>query len=527
MRNKVKVIVSLFLALALLGTLVSCGGKTVPGGPDATDPANPAEDETEEVSTHPGALPVDTELTYNALNYRYAGADDADLPVRAGFGMDTADKTTPEAKIAIYVNGLTEKDGFRFILQTAVDAAFTEEGSKTARVWVHARCESVFLLSVEAYADGAEAYYLYDAAADDLIILGRMQVLRITGNYFLVRRVEENGNAAEIINWQGKTLYVYPNVTDMERWQGDLFLIAGDPARVLRVAEDRFYEESPDFTGAEYCALGDYNAAFGRYSTGLLVLTRKDGGDFRITPLDQAPALLSSLAENPAAGESAITESCDAFSVTLPGFWRGNYDCERTERGLVFSFTGTGGAPVQLFSYTLVEWSDVLDAINTSVVYAEFESRSERLYLVVSAKETYLEDEAQAERYWAMLGSLDAVTESLSPASQDVRYSVFDFADRLGGYTGKTAAGDTYALDLTVTKNNLLMGTLSYNRAAGETGEAEIYVVMYGNMGYLVWQQAEDAQGTGVLRFTDSGALLELRGEAEGWAKTEEFSLKK
>ena len=81
-----------------------------------------------------------------------------------------------------------------------------------------------------------------------------------------------------------------------------------------------------------------------------------------------------------------------AFSVTLPGFWKGNYTCARDDNGMVFSFTGDGAEPAELFSFTLVKWEDVLDAINSAVVYGEYLRGDERLYLVVSAMEETPDD---------------------------------------------------------------------------------------------------------------------------------------
>ena len=529
---------AIFLSVLFLLPLAACAR----GGDPAsqTDPANPTAPDTysdadeydaeeyEEETTHPGALPVDNELVSDVLNYDfYNEEEDAGLPVLNGWGMDTADESSPVADITIRVKNPNPKLAFAFVLRSVVSGPYANGGQKPM-VWQHARYGSKTLLSVSGYKGENVAYYFYDTASGELSLLGMMSMMRFLGNYFLVRPADESGSrlqSIELYNWNGEKVHTYSDVLDLDRWQGDLYLLAGEPLELQRVKEDAFYDLAPGFEAESLCSLGDYTGFFSVYRTGILGLKRNDGGDFRTCGFSEAPELLKTLAETPAEGHAPIKESCAAFSVTLPGFWNGLYTCEAEDSSLTFSMVMPEGEPVLLFQISVVSGSEAVDHLGMSVFVYRYLRSGAAGYVTVTSAPSLPEDAAAADTFAAMLDSMDYVIETMR-AEGGAKLKDFETEPYLGRYTGENAAGETYTLALDRTDRNILLGELEYIPAQGNTARAEAYIVMFDNVGYLVWNTF-DGSGDGAAVFENGGVTADLNGPENTWVNTDDLFLKK
>lgn len=519
------------LSLALL-LLASCGDPGIKPVLDENgdyavvileDPNR--ETRSEEITTlHPGELPIDRVMEKNLLNYRYPEEADASLPVMEGWGVDkeTAGVTQD---VVVDMGGNMNDPGFKFILRSVVDPAYREGGVRKAQVLKHARCGDVFLLSLEAYDDGYDAYYLYDMENGTLKTLGRMESLVLDGNYFVARPLED-GPAAKgvVLDWQGKTVHTYRNAVDFDFW-GDYMYILTKEA-LYRVPESAFYDEKPALEGEKLCETKNYDAWFSAYTYGVLALLRKDGGDLRVVPLDEAAEAVAAMDAEPTGPAEPIKEACDAFEVSLPAFWKDHYTCTKSETGISFAMTREDGEPLQLFELSLHDYESVIGNLSNAVFYAEYAVGEDKAFLAANAVQAYPPEGEEGERYWAMLVSMDSVAASLQPKLPDAEVHTFDFTERLGEYAGKTALGDEYRLTLGTARYNILAGRLTYATPAGLTGAPEISVVMFGDEGLLAWKDESGSSGIATVRFTDEGLMLELQGDG-GWSKTEEFALEK
>jgi hypothetical protein len=525
--------IALLLCFAVLLSLFGCGANNTAetdlyseGAEDAYDDG--PEDTYEDDTTHPGALDIDTQLDGDILNYAFYDKEtDADLPVLNGWGMDTADENTPVADIAIRVKNSDPSLAFSFVLRSVVSGPYANGGQKPM-VWQHARYGDKTLLSVSGYTGENVAYYLYDVASGELGTMGLMSMMRFLGNYLLVRPSEESDSRLQhidVYDWNGVKVHSYENVLDLDRYQGDLYLLAGEPQALVRVKEDVFYDQLTGFAGETLCSLGDYGGFFGIYSSNVLALQRSDGGDFRVCSLAEAPEVLKTLADTPAEGHAPIKEECEAFSVTLPGFWNGLYTCETDQNGLSFSMNKNEGEPEFLFSVSVAKDTEVLNYIGSSVFLCRYQRAGGSDYVVVTSAGAMTEDDDAAETFAAMLGSLDAVVDSMRPKG-GAKLVPFDLSKLFGRYVGENAAGEAYALALNEADHNVLLGELQYTSAAGIIARAEAYIVVFDNVGYLVWNTL-DGRGDGSAVFENGGVTIDLNGPEDSWVNTDDILLEK
>ena len=95
-----------------------------------------------------------------------------------------------------------------------------------------------------------------------------------------------------------------------------------------------------------------------------------------------------------------------------------------------------------------------------------------------------------------------------------------------GRYVGENAAGEAYALTLNEADHNVLLGELEYTFAAGIIARAEAYIVMFDDVGYLVWNTLDD-RGDGSAVFENGGVTIDLNGPEDTWVNTDDILLEK
>ena len=525
--------IALLLCFAVLLSLFSCGTNNTAetdlygdGSEDTYEDGS--EDTYEEDTTHVGALDIDTRLDADILKYDFFDKDsDASLPVLSGWGMDTADENSPVADIAVRVQNSDPAKSFAFVLRSVVSAPYANGGQKPM-VWQHARYKDKTILSVSGYTGENVAYYFYDVASGELTTLGLMNMMRFLGNYLLMRPSDDANPRLQpvcVYNWNAEKVHTYENVLDMERYQDNLYLLAGEEESLVRIDENVFYDLVSGFAGETLCSLGDYTGMFGVYSTGVLSLKRKDGADFRVCTLQEAPEILKTLAETPTEGHTAITEACGVFSVTLSGFWEGLYMCDRDDYGLAFYMDLPEGEPAFLFSLRIENGSEVIESLGKTVFLCEYRQNGNVFYVAASTAGSLIEEEAYADTFAAMLDSLDPVAQSMQPLNGGALVP-FDYGDYLTNWEGKNAAGEVYALSLLSADYNVLLGELEYRSASGNIARAEAYIVMFGNVGYFVWNTL-DGRGDGSLQAVNGSLVIDLNGVEGSWTDTEELTLQK
>ena len=523
MRKKVQFFVSLFLALALLVSFAACGGKTVPGGPDATDPANPAEDETEEVSTHPGALGIDVGMDDYVLSYDYADSEGSPRKLLLGYGMDTAGEDDPVAEIGFNIYDMEHGVDYNFILRSVVGRNYATGAGYKARAWLYACYNKMFLFSVSAYPGDAECYYFYNGETEELQTVGLMTLMRYLGNFLLMQpEADENGLAPlYYYDWLGDLIYTAENVAEITRSENDLYLLSGAPAELWRVDEDEFYSRTPDFTGEKVAGLGDYSATFGVYDPEVISFTRNDGGHFFTCPVKDAAARLAALEQTPAEAQEPAAEACGYFEVTLPGFWQGHYGCEKTETDLTFYHVPETGEKNMLFSLTYVPTGEAANYVSAGVYLKKYTEQGGGGFLVASSNRAYQDVETEEELYLAMLNSMDTVAASVKPVREGAAFEDFNYASLQAEFKARSAAGTDFRLSVNKVDRNVLVGELRGVTAGGEKNSADVYIIMFNEVGYLVWSSGPETRGDGVVQLKESGLTLEIGGTEEAaWVET-------
>ena len=477
---------------------------------------------TEEPTTHAGALEIDTGMKEYMLTYDYVDAADDSSAALEGYGMEDADADSPVADIRLVILGRSSDMSYSFIVRSVVSKNYANSGLYKASVWLYGRCGDRILFGISAYGGEISCYYLYNTATGELQTIGLMSLLRHMGNYFLMQPEIEEGKAAPLYfyDWTGRLVYTHESVADLTRSENDVYLLTAEPGALLRLDEDLFYEKEPDFSGALVTELGDYTGVFGIFEEDLVSLTRKDGGHFFTCRLEEAAERLGALAETPAETPAPITESCDLFSVTLPGFWQGRYACDTAENSLTFYHVPEKGERNYLFTLLLTPLADAVEYMARGVFLNRYVRDDEVRLNVAVSNADYESVETEADLFAAMLNSLDAVFATQKPVPAGARFEEFDYAFLKAAYTAQSASGTAYRITVDRIDRNVLIGEITGRTADGLDCRADLYVIMLDWVGYLVWTADSETKGDGVFYLEDGNPRIEIEGEEDAWTTT-------
>ena len=521
--------VCFLLVTALAACFGGCGKNS--SREQVSEPAIPNASQSvvaENDTTHAGALPVEDNMDNYVLNYDYVSVVDTDRTVLEGYGMDTADENAPIADLDVQLADLQKGRTYSFILRSVVGKNYANNAGYKASMWLYAHCEGLFLFSVNAYPGDEECYYFYNAETGELKTVGLRGLIRLLGNYILLQPVFEEGKTAaplEFYNWKGELVSSVENVRDLTKSNEDLYLLTESPDRLLRVSQDAFYAEKPDFTGEVIAETGEYDAMFGIFDVDTIAFTRKDKAHFFTCPISEAAARLAAYTAAPADTPEPPTEACALFSVTLPGFWAGHYDCELSEDAMLFSHVAADGVKNELFSILLIPVEQTVEYVGGGTFLNRYINGDELRLTLVAPNQSYQDVDTEEDLYAAMLNSLEDVCASMKAVPAGAYFEDFDYGAMRKTFTGEAENGVSFTVSLHSLQRNVLTGEITAKTAAKEN-QAEVYIVMLDTAGYLIWSKGPETRGDGVAVWENGALTIDIEDAENGFDTGGEIILK-
>ena len=212
--------------------------------------------------------------------------------------------------------------------------------------------------------------------------------------------------------------------------------------------------------------------------------------------------------------EESITESCGAFSVRVPGSWKGRYVCERTEDELRF-YMPAAGKKLGVFGLRLVKQGE-LDLENYAFEICRYLRGDEVLHVQVffgfgdSVENLELTDE-ESFRLEQMHMGVEEVTNTFTPAD-GATAEPYDHSKKLRDYASEPDQdGGRYELYLISCEENMIYG--EFVRMEEEfCGNIFFWLRMDGNSGRADLGEEEYIAVT----LTENGAQTEAFFKGDG-----------
>ena len=513
---------AIFLSVLFLLPLAACAR----GGDPAreTDPANPVEDPWKDEGESAAPI-VSPDLGLNEgkhyIYHEFVFEAQDDLPLFVCDGADTAEVT---GDIRLRIADERNNDLFTVVLRVPMDAP-PEENQSVFMLSLYFTHDNRYLIGVIPQQNDREAFYYYDNAKKTLDFIGRAEEIRFLGKTFLLRALyegEAERSEVAVFDKDCRLLGTYPDVYDMELYERMLCCLQGSDPVVLAAAPlDHFFADEPNPETKELCRFPGYSARFGLADFGRVTLMKTDGNELRLLSLSEALLYACELAETPAEGNEPITESCDLFSVTLPGMFKDRYVCEKTETEMLFyekaaKEAGEGGF---LFGFACLSPEEALNVAenNNRLVYRRYLRGGEERYIVTQLPtgepgNQYLDEFVPLrDAYGSAAGSL--------AAADGAKLLDFDYSGLVSRkYSGKTEGG-VYELEITSAESYELTAALRFTPAEGDPQETNLLILLL-QTGKFTFPQQNGALGFGELTPQGSGWLMTLNGAADTWLHT-------
>ena len=217
-------------------------------------------------------------------------------------------------------------------------------------------------------------------------------------------------------------------------------------------------------------------------------------------------------------------ESCDLFTVTVPGEWEGNYEVEKTENILRFFClparqNGSNGFLFNICVYPDAEAAQEWDISQFAYLLTGGEKP---LYVTVEfPSDLQIPKEAEA-LYNRMSENAAAIVGTLEPAQYNLFPEIPDYSGLTGNYSGTDGTGDMYyAMTVRNVEHNVLDAAVSYNSPSGEGNvTVDVTVSLFGDSGSLWWTDGKEYY-VGTASVQNGNVLLALNGPKGSWADTE------
>ncbi len=439
-------------------------------------------------------------------------------PVFDGGGRSDSNGETVERRFTATLrkNGGTEPL-FDILVTMKMPTALIDEAGLYGTLM--ARFGNKWLFSVHYTTDDNDAIFIYDAAASSLLPLGDFQtVLFFEDRLFLAPALytTDAQRTACLVDWDGKTVASFPDVFDMTLCDDAVYLIRQhDPCVLDRLPAGILTDKKQSPQAERICDFGIYAASF--YEGNQIVIQPLAGGYPTVCPIKDVLTTVQEL-QNGSAADSGVTEACDGFSVSLPAWWEGKYECSRTPETLTFRHkaeTERGGEGF-LFSLGLTDppedfYSAGLGGFFAFCNVAEVtDAAGNTRYLQMTYQENADDFSPEnAEEAQQMLGFLNGVEYRIDvPAGS--RLERIDDSDRIGSYTPDDDTTVVYRFRVEQAFHNILTCAIGFSRTeeASFWGECEATIYLYGNRGVLTWEDEENHfYGSGVAEFLDDGRV--------------------
>ena len=528
----------ILLSLALLLSFAGCGKNETDGADEKSSKKKTAE--TTEEETQPDVQPPadavitqldgytiavqpmdherESETTYDGLNvdaqYSY-GTDEVRLNVAV------QDKTS----------GNTEFDIF---IRCAFPSAYIQEGNPVLAT-LKARFGSKWLFGVRGSLGEDEDIYIYDAEAKVLTPLDSASTVLFYGERVLTHAMaysEEGATTARLWDWNGGAVNEYSDVFDLTESGGKLYLLRYyEPVELYAVSTAALADPNGSTMLDLVCELGPYNGAF--YENDSLVLQPYAGGYPVTCKLTEAAETVASLMEN-APDAEGITESCDVFSLTLPGDWEDRYICVSDDDSLTIRYKESpyDNEGIFLFMVLVSDGPDSLEEPGFGGAGVDYEvcmvkdGDATRYIMVSEPDELYGVPEENTDDYLDMLSFTENITDHLQ-GENGYELEMFDYEDLVGVYIGYDSTGAEYRLAIDDCRYNILYGSLYYENDEMADSIDDVTVRMFANGGALDWfvDLGDDdwAFGSGVFLQEEEGFSMMLSAQGDAWTTTDGY----
>ena len=501
---------ALFLALTFLFTLAACGifppRPTEPGTDAST--SDGTTDGTTGAPDKPASIrnsSVETDLSGYTLTVQPMDHERDGEPAFEGLHLGVpTEYDTDDVRLNLTLQQKGGEAVFSILVRDAYPSFYVQAGNPIT-CELHAKNGNRWLFSIRGNLGEDQDFYVYDADENQLFPLDEANVALYFGDRILLHAMsyaEEASTPALLFDWQGNVVTGFIDVTDL-RLSGDtLYMLRFyEPIELHAVSAKKLANApGPDLTSEKLCEFGPYYGMFEGDDT--LVIQPLAGGYPVTCKLADAAETVNDLLRNqtPTQGK-AIEESCDWFSVSLPGSWEGRYICERDSDSLAFRYktSPADNEGIFLFMINVSEGPDDLENPGfggEGIFYevAKIEKNNNAWYLMVSEPDAYygVPDELYDD-YMEMAAFTESLGRSIT-GKNGYTVTVTDYSDLLGLYAGTDDYGARYILHLQYARYNIVTGTLECALHADTAIIEDVSIRMFSNAGPLMWYR-ENAFG--------------------------------